>query len=240
MGDSHEHIVMLPLMAQGHLIPFLALARQIHQRTNFTITIATTPINADQLRSAILQHGLPPNSENTKSLNFDQIITLFHASTALETPFCQLIEEITVEEGRPPICIISDIYQGWATRVADSTGTVNIGFCTSGAYGIAAYVSIWQNLPHRCTEADEFSVSGFPDSFRVHRSQLSGILSEADGNDRWSRFFQPQISLSLRSFGWLCNTAKEMEGLGLEILRKYIKLPVWTIGPFLPPSMLSM
>ncbi|KAL7180814.1 hypothetical protein ACSBR1_039802 [Camellia fascicularis] len=52
MADSQqqEHIVMLPFMAHGHLIPFLALATQIHQTTGFTITIATTPLNIHYLR----------------------------------------------------------------------------------------------------------------------------------------------------------------------------------------------
>ncbi|WJX59164.1 hypothetical protein P8452_44522 [Trifolium repens] len=48
------HIVMIPFMAHGHLIPFLALARKIQEITNsFTITIATTPLNIQHLKSAI-------------------------------------------------------------------------------------------------------------------------------------------------------------------------------------------
>ena len=46
------HIVMVPFMAQGHIIPFLALARQIQQRTkSFTITIASQHSP---------QHSIPP------------------------------------------------------------------------------------------------------------------------------------------------------------------------------------
>ncbi|KAL7001465.1 hypothetical protein U1Q18_002617 [Sarracenia purpurea var. burkii] len=263
MGNSQEHIVMLPFLAHGHLIPFLALARQIHQTTSFIVTVATTPLNIHYLRSVVAgdptlfsvdqshhlrlaplpfqssDHGLPPNTENTEALPLNQIINLFHATAALEGPSHQLLAEITAEEGRPPICIISDIFHGWATRVAATAGTVNVSFSTGGGYGTAAYVSIWKNLPHRSTEADEFPVPGFPDSCRFHRSQLHRFMREANGKDPWSQFFQPQITLSLNSFGWLCNTAEEIEPLGLEILRKYINLPVWAIGPLLPPAMLS-
>ncbi|KAG6419851.1 hypothetical protein SASPL_116363 [Salvia splendens] len=90
---------MLPFMAQGHLIPFLALANQIA----FTITIATTPLNVRHLRAASTQpsphihfaalpfnsadHSLPPETENTDSLPHHLIIDLCHASTSLEPPF---------------------------------------------------------------------------------------------------------------------------------------------------------
>lgn len=64
-------------------------------------------------------------------------------------------------------------------------------------------------------------------------------MRAANGKDLWSRFFQPQISLSLKSSGWLTNTAEEIEPFGMEILRNYIKLPLWSIGPLLPQSALK-
>ncbi|XP_052206134.1 UDP-glycosyltransferase 92A1-like [Diospyros lotus] len=262
-GCSEGHIVMLPFMAQGHLIPFLALARRIHQATAFTITIANTSLNIAYLSSSIakdptlssaqshhrirlvplpfnsLVHGLPPNTENSEALPFHKIINLCRASAALEAPSMELVADITAKEGRPPICIISDVFHGWANRVAERFQTVNVTFTTGGAYGTATYVSVWQNLPHRSAEADEFQIPGFPDSTRLRRSQLHQFVREADGNDLWSQFFQPQIGLSLRSFGWLVSTAEEIEPLGMEVLRKYTKLPVWPVGPLLPPAMLN-
>lgn len=53
------------------------------------------------------------------------------------------------------------------------------------------------------------------------------------------RFLQYQISLSLTSDGWLCNSAEEIEPLGLQLLRNYIKLRVLPVGPLLPFSMLG-
>jgi hypothetical protein len=50
---------------------------------------------------------------------------------------------------------------------------------------------------------------------------------------------QSQISLSLSSHGWLCNTVEEIEPLGMEVLRKYLKLSVRAIGPLLPPAALK-
>ncbi|KAB1204679.1 Crocetin glucosyltransferase 3 [Morella rubra] len=267
-ADHRQHILMLPFLAQGHLIPFLALARQIHRRsTGFTITIASTHLNVQYLRSALSSdpdpdpnpdsnslscskihlaelpfcssdHGLPPNAENTESLSGNALPIFCHASRTLEAPFRRLVRDIMYQEGQPPLCIISDVFFGWAVNVARSLGSVSVTFTTCGAYGTAAYMSFWLNLPHRHTDCEEFTLPGLPDSHRFHPSQLHQLAKAADGTDTWSIFMQSQISLSLLSHGWLCNTVEDIELLGLEVLRKLLKLPVWAIGPLLPPAAL--
>ncbi|BAT80938.1 hypothetical protein LR48_Vigan07g042800 [Vigna angularis] len=253
---KNGHIVMVPLMAQGHIIPLLALARKILQSTTiFTITIATTPLNIQHLRSALssspyqirlselpynsTQHGLPPNTETTENLTPTQIIKLFRSTHALEAPLRSLISQIAEEEGHLPLCTISDSLLGWVNNVAKSLGIRNICLSSSGAYGTLAYFSIWANLPHRKTHSDEFWVPGFPPNHRFHRTQLHGFLREADGNDDWSQCFLPQIALSMKSDGWVCNTVEELEPLGLQLLRDYLQLPVWAVGPILPSSALE-
>ncbi|KAK1412871.1 hypothetical protein QVD17_34451 [Tagetes erecta] len=258
-----KHIIMLPFMGQGHIIPFLELAyNMLHHNHNLNITIVNTPLNINYLRSAIANrpspssqihlkplpfnstdHGLPPNSENTDGLPLTQIIKLFHSSASLEPAFRLFIDEVVSSVGNSMVCIISDVFMGWANNVAKSFGVFNYTFTTGGAYGTAAYCSIWMNLPHRDLANgetyDEFAVPSFPESCRFSITQLHQFLRAADGNDEWSRFFKPQISLSLESSGWLCNTVEEIEPFGLEVLRNYVKLPVWCIGPLLPSIMLK-
>ncbi|VVA24075.1 PREDICTED: UDP-glycosyltransferase [Prunus dulcis] len=268
MGFDREHIVMLPMIAKGHLIPFLALAKQIQQKTGFTITIATTPLNIQYLEATISStssssntqshsnnfdinlaelpfcssdFGLPQDTESTENLSLKQIGDLCAATVNLEVPARRLILDIIEKEGRPPLCIISDMFFGWATNLAKSSGTVNVTFTTSGAYGSAAFMSIWLNLPHRSTALCDgyFLLPGFPDQSRFHISQLHHYIRAANGTDSWSKFYQSQFSLSTKSFGWLCNTAEEIEPLGLEILRHYFRLPVWSIGPLIPKDSLK-
>ncbi|XP_048127969.1 crocetin glucosyltransferase 3-like [Rhodamnia argentea] len=256
-SQSHGHIVMLPFMAHGHLIPFLALARRICRQAPFSVTLATTPLNLRYLRSTISpddddsgirlyeipfcssDHGLPPDTENTENLPFNKIVKLFHSSVSLAGPVECLISDITTEEGRPPLCVISDVFLGWSVDIAKRLGTKNIAFTTGGAYGTLAYISIWVHLPHRSTDSEEFSVPGFPEQCRFHRSQLHRYIREADVTDEWSKFFQVQIKLSSASDGWLCNSVEEIEPLGFDLLRKYLKLPVWAIGPLVPSPLLQ-
>ncbi|XP_030460792.2 crocetin glucosyltransferase 3-like [Syzygium oleosum] len=256
-SQSHGHIVMLPFMAHGHLIPFLALARRIRRQTPFVITLATTPLNPKYLCSTMSpsdadsgirlyelpfcssDHGLPPNTENTENLSPNQIVALFHSGASLAAPVECLISDITTEEGRPPVCVISDVFFGWSVDAARRHGTKSIAFTTTGAYGTLAYISLWLHLPHRWTDAKEFSVPGFPEWCRFHCSQLHRYIREADTTDEWSKFFQVQLKLSLASDGWFCNSVEEIEPLGFDLLKKFLKVPVWAIGPLVPSHMLQ-
>ncbi|GMY16372.1 UDP-glycosyltransferase 92A1-like [Fagus crenata] len=102
MADTKEHIVMFPFMAQGHIIPYLALALQIEQRKNYSITFVNTPLNIKNLKSSLppnssihlleipfssSNHGLPPDTENTNILPYHLIINLIEASTSLKPSF---------------------------------------------------------------------------------------------------------------------------------------------------------
>ncbi|MED6133444.1 hypothetical protein PIB30_028368 [Stylosanthes scabra] len=199
-GHHHHHdyfhIVMLPFMAQGHLIPFLELATKIHQTTysSFKITIASTPLNIqhlikhqnhnnDNIHFAELpfnpaQCGLPPNGENTANLHsIDEILKLIQASSSFEEPLSSLISKIKEEEGHPPLCIISDMFFGWANNVAKSP--------------IFPIESPPVPTSIRCRDYQRITSSG-------------GL------------------------------TFEEVETLGLDLLRKYIHLPIWSVGPLRP------
>ncbi|KAI3917299.1 hypothetical protein MKW92_040880 [Papaver armeniacum] len=236
--QQDDHIIMFPFMAQGHIIPFLALAKLISQRKpNTKITLVSTPLNIKYLHSTLTSetstayknislaelpfsctdHGLPPNSDNTDSLPSHLIVSLFHASETLKPSFNNLITEIIRTEKRVPGCIISDIFLGWVNETAKRVGTLHFSFTTC-----------------------EFHLPKFPDTCRLHISQLTLNLRETDKETPFTIFLQQQISLSLRSDGMLCNSVEEIEILGLETLRSYMDpKPVWTIGPLLPPFLLG-
>ncbi|XP_031120763.1 UDP-glycosyltransferase 92A1-like [Ipomoea triloba] len=257
MGGSEcaEHIVMLPFMAHGHMIPFLGLAKKIKQTTGFKLTIVTTPLNVQYLTSYIddpeirlvalpfngADHGLPPGAENTEGLPLHQMINIVRSTVALKEPFRNFISDISAKDGKPPLCIISDVFIGWVREVARSCGTVNVGFSTAGAYGTTCFMSIWRDLPHLAAGDDdgEFTMPAFPDSCRFNVSRLHAFMRAANGEDSWSKVFGSIVAGSLESTGWLCNTVKEIEPLGSDALGKFTKLPVWCIGPFLPPAMIN-
>ncbi|KAK9983926.1 hypothetical protein SO802_033451 [Lithocarpus litseifolius] len=162
--EREENIVLFPFMAQGHIIPFLALALHIEQSKNYTVTLVNTPSNIKKLRSFLppnssinlleipfssSDYGLPPNTENTDTLPYYQVIQLVEAGVSLKPSFKKLIENLTEQQGNPPLCIIADIFFGWTASVAKELNVFHAIFNGAGGFGLACYHSLWMNLPHR-------------------------------------------------------------------------------------------
>ncbi|KAJ6826856.1 uncharacterized protein M6B38_369460 [Iris pallida] len=251
-----QHIVMFPFMAQGHIIPFLALAKLIAQRhPALTVTLLNTPLNIQSLQSSNVLHpsnvhlkslpyrgtdfGLPPGAENTDSLPLPSIIRIFDSSESLQPHLVRFLSELTRENnGQPPLLIIADVFLGWTVDVARSLGVPHASFTTCGAFGTAAYMSLWLHLPHVAAPpgSREFNVPGFPEAFKLQTDQMSSYMRAADGSDPWSRFFRRQITRSLRSDAIVCNTVEEVETEGLRLLRRNAGggLRVFPVGPLLP------
>lgn len=249
MAEPKENIVMFPFMAQGHIIPFLALALHIEQTKGYTITFVNTPLNIKKLKSSIppnssikllevpfnsSDHDLPPNSENTDILPYPLIIRLLHASTSLKPAFKTLIEDIVEEQGgKPPLCIIADIFFGWTASVAKELGVFHAIFSGAGGFGLACYYSVWLSLPHREVDSDEFELQDFKEASRFHVSQLPLSILTADGSDSWSVFQRMNLPAWVDSNGILFNTVEEFDQLGLMYFRKRLGRPAWAIGPVL-------
>ncbi|KAL7174066.1 hypothetical protein ACSBR2_033340 [Camellia fascicularis] len=141
MTERKKNIVMFPFMAQGHITPFLALALELEKKNGYTITFVNTHLNIKELRPSIppnssirlleipfnnSEHGLPPDSENTDSLPL--LLLLIVISPVLEPAFRDLISSLVLEHGRPPLCIISDMFFGWSAKVAHEFGAFHVIF----------------------------------------------------------------------------------------------------------------
>ncbi|RVW48684.1 UDP-glycosyltransferase 92A1 [Vitis vinifera] len=246
--EKKENIVMFPYMAQGHIIPFLALALEIEKKRGCTITFVTTPLNLKKLQSSIpsnssivlleipfcsSDHGLPPNTDNTDVLPQSLMSCLDEASLSLKSPFRNLISNL-VQHGPPPLCIIADIFLGWTAEIAHEFGLFHAIFCVGGGFGMACYYSLWLNVPHPKPNSNgEFSLLDFPEASTIHVTQMSENLRAADGTDPYSVFNKEALSEWMNSDGVLFNTIEELDTLGLAYFRRKIGRPVWPVGPVL-------
>ncbi|KAI3887402.1 hypothetical protein MKW92_050788 [Papaver armeniacum] len=247
-SSSKENVILFPFMAQGHIIPYLALALKIQSKFGHTVTILNTPLNIQKLQKSLppntsginlvslpfssSDHNLPPNSENTDVLPYPMFITLFESAYSLKPHFHKFISDL-VSANTPPVCVISDMFLGWTVKIAKEFEIFHSVFVISGAYGVAVYYSIWINQPQLQNKSEEeFLVPGFPQDLRIHRSQLANVALQATGSDSWSLFFKRTLSQTLRSDGFLINTVEEFDQVGLTYFRsKLSQDSVWAVGP---------
>ncbi|KAI3980448.1 hypothetical protein MKX01_038620 [Papaver californicum] len=247
-SSSKQNVILFPFMAQGHLIPYLALALKIQSKFGYTVTILNTPLNIQKLQKSLppnnsninlvslpycsSDHNLPPNSENTDVLPYTIIINLFDSSRSLKPHFHKFISDLE-NLSTPPLCIISDMFFGWTVEIAKEFGIFHSVFVTGGAYGMAIYYSIWLNQPQLQNESeDEFLLPDFPQDLRIHRSQLANNVLQATGNDSWSLFYKRELSQTLSSDGFLFNTVEEFDQVGLAYFRSKLgQDSVWAVGP---------
>ncbi|KAI3980471.1 hypothetical protein MKX01_038643 [Papaver californicum] len=185
-SSSKQNVILFPFMAQGHLIPYLALALKIQSKFGYTLQKSLPPnnsnINLVSLPYCSSHHNLPPNSENTDVLPYTIIINLFDSSHL-------------VNLSTPPLCIISDMFFGWTVEIAKEFGIFHSVFVTGGAYGMAIYYSIRLNQPQLQNESeDEFLLPDFPQDLRIHRSQLANNVLQATGQS-WVKIQFGQLDL---------------------------------------------
>ncbi|CAN6556026.1 unnamed protein product [Malus baccata var. baccata] len=255
MAEIKEHIVMFPFMAQGHIIPFLALAQQLEQKKGCTITLINTPLNIKKLSSSLppnttirlleipfksSDHGLPSDAENTNSLSYHLILKLFQASLSLKPSFRNLMHGLVHERNglRRPVCMITDIFFGWTIEIAHEFGMSHAVFSTVGGFGMACYYSLCLHLPHLKAKSGEyeFTLPDFPEAKKFHISQLSESLKLSNGTDPFSVFVHKAFNECMKTDGMVINTVEELDKTGLMYLRKIFKLPVWAVGPLLLSS----
>ena len=144
MDQRKENIVMFPFMAQGHIIPFLALAIELEQKRGCTVTFASTPLNIKRIRPSLppnssiqlleipfrsSDHGLPPDCENTHDLPYHLILKLVEASRSLKPSFHKLVYDLVRKQhGQLPLCIISDSFFGWCADIVHELGVFHAIF----------------------------------------------------------------------------------------------------------------
>ncbi|XP_019157737.1 PREDICTED: beta-D-glucosyl crocetin beta-1,6-glucosyltransferase-like [Ipomoea nil] len=105
------NIVIFPFMAQGHIIPFLALALKLEQERGFAISFVNTTQNINKLRSSLPprsairlleipfdaaaeHYGLPPGSENMESLPVHLPFRFIQSSPSLKPAFKRLLTSL--------------------------------------------------------------------------------------------------------------------------------------------------
>ncbi|XP_078173713.1 UDP-glycosyltransferase 92A1-like [Carex rostrata] len=251
--EEQQHFILFPFLAQGHIFPFLNLAKQLEQHTrkhdnNTVITLVSTPLNVAKLRSSIPEssciklanisfsatsHGIQPGIESTESISLNQFDGFFAATeTSLHPPFEDLISSL-INQGQRKICIIADYFLGWTVEVAEKYNISHAVFATGGPYGMAVMFSLSVNPPPpsfflRALPNEMTALVDYPE-VQVPYSDVVNIIALPD--HPINAFVRRQILCSFQSRAILLNSSEELDKQGIMLLRSYPSLPLYTIGP---------
>jgi len=150
--QQKPHAVFVPFPVQGHVNPFMQLAK-LFRCKGFHVTFVNTEFNHKRLIKSLGQdfvQGLPdfqfetiPDGlpESDKDATQD-IPTLCDASRkSFYAPLKELVIKLNTSSHHVPVtCIIADGFSGFAGRVAKDLGVQELVFWTASACGFLGYL----------------------------------------------------------------------------------------------------
>jgi len=150
--DQKPHVVLVPFPAQGHVNPFMQLAKLL-RCNGFYITFVNTEFNHKRLIKSLgpdfvnglpdfqfetILDGLPPCDKDATQ----DVPTLCDATRKnCYAPFKELVNKLNTSSPHIPVtCIIADGLSGFAGRVAKDLGIQELQFWTASACGFVGYL----------------------------------------------------------------------------------------------------
>ncbi|XP_027352544.1 UDP-glycosyltransferase 73C3-like [Abrus precatorius] len=240
------HFVFIPLMAPGHLLPMVDMAK-LFARRKVKVTIVTTPLNSIQFQASIdreIQSGSPiqilhvqfPSSEAGIPEGYESIDTLpsmdllsnFNiALLMLQQPLEELFQKLSPF----PSCIIADKHFICVADIAHKFNVPRIIFDGTNCFFLLCnHILHNYKVYEAVSDEEKFVVPGMPHRIELRRSQLPGIFNP--GTDLELNAFREKVrEVAEKSYGIVVNTFEELES---EYVKEYQRVTghrVWCVGP---------
>ncbi|PIA65534.1 hypothetical protein AQUCO_00100790v1 [Aquilegia coerulea] len=243
--SSQLHVFFFPLMAHGHTIPMIDIAKLFAARGT-KCTIITTPLNVVHFEDNIdrdkksgldigieiipfpcVEAGLPEGCESLNCIpSPDMILPFVNALERFREPFERLIEM------HCPDCVVADMFLPWTTDAAKKYGIPRLVFHGTSTFSLCVVENMLRYTPqvNVTSDSEVFVLSNFPGQIEFKKSQLR----KRDGNTQ-SAFIELRRKMSeteLTSFGIVINSFYELEPVYAEYYRKDLgRSKTWYIGP---------
>ncbi|KAG2329132.1 hypothetical protein Bca52824_000312 [Brassica carinata] len=246
--SSHDlvHFVVIPFMAQGHMIPLVDISKLLSQRQGVTVTIITTTQNVARIKTSLSssstsssinivevkfpfqQAGVPEGCESVDMLDSTaDLAKFFNAANKLEEQVEKAMEKMVHP---PPSCIIGDMSLPFTSSLAKKLKIPKLVFHGFSCFSLACIHVVRESGILKDVESNDeyFDLPGFPDRLEFTKPQISvlqpveGVLKE--GTDKI-------IEGDIDSYGVIVNSFEELE---VDYVREYKKArggKVWCVGP---------
>ncbi|KAL2254624.1 scopoletin glucosyltransferase-like [Sesamum indicum] len=245
-AKSHQlHVFFLPMMAPGHTIPMIDIARQF-ARNGAKATIISTPLNASHFSQTIerdrengleisitliefpcQEAGLPEGCENLSSTTtLEMSLTFYRAMDLLQQPVEKLLRE------NHPDAIVAGLFFWWADDVARNLGVPRLQFNGTGFFPMCIYNALRAHKPYENvdSEYEEFVVPGLPDEVKLTRRKLPEETKDEDKSPFAETVRKILLSQS-KSLGIIMNSFYELEPAYARHYREVIGRKAWHVGP---------
>ncbi|XP_050380457.1 UDP-glycosyltransferase 73D1-like [Argentina anserina] len=244
--QEQPHFVLVPLMAQGHMIPMIDMARLLAER-GVMVSLITTAYNASRFESSISRAkyqsglpisvvkmpfpckevGLPVGSESLDTLPSRTLLRkFFKALSMLQEPLEKYLEDQKIQ----PWCIISDKALSWTSKIAQKFNIPRIVFHGMCCFSLLSSHNIKLYNSHTSVASDfePFAVPGLPQRIEITRAQLPGaFVTQPDLDD----FRDKNQVAEAKSYGVVVNSFEALEHGCAQELEKAFDKKVWCIGP---------
>ncbi|GLJ07772.1 hypothetical protein SUGI_0073870 [Cryptomeria japonica] len=251
-GLQKPHVVMVPIPALGHLIPFLDLAKLLASN-GLAISYVTTPANVALLRDYLDIQALndiqldlvalpTPAVEGLQGRERYDLFPLESRSLIVEMveklqqPFNNWMEEqFHQQKVTPPVCIVRDLIIAWAEDTAQKFNVSSVLFSTCGAFAVSLLHSISCSILQNALEKDgedSLEVSfNLPRPVKLSKHEVSPVFLNPDLSNPHQRFICQRFQEMGKGSGILINTFHEIETFYVQHLKNLTAKPVWAIGP---------
>ncbi|XP_010546524.1 PREDICTED: UDP-glycosyltransferase 73D1 [Tarenaya hassleriana] len=240
------HFVLIPLMAQGHLIPMVDISKLL-ARKGTVVTLISTPQNVSRFEKTIdrarsesgleirivkfpfpyKEVGLPRDCETLDTLPSRDLLKKFYdAVDKLQEPLERFLEQQVI----PPSCIISDKCLSWTSKTAEKFKIPRIVFHGMCCFSLLSSHNINLHGSHLSVSSDSepFAIPKMPQRIEVTRAQLPGAFVKLKDLDAIRDKMREAES---EAFGVIVNSFQELEQGCAEAYAEAVKKKVWCIGP---------
>ncbi|XP_072994897.1 UDP-glycosyltransferase 73C6-like [Typha latifolia] len=232
-SNPQTHVVIVPLMAQGHLIPAMDIATLLASR-GVLVTVVTTPVNSARFLSAHLPFrlaelpfpassvGLPDGCENLDLLhNEDHFVLFFQATALLRNPLASLLRQC-----QPlPTCLISDMCHPWTKDVASDLKIPRLIFHGTSCFALLCYHAA---RTHGLLKNPEpFVIPEIPHHIVATNNEVAFWFVD----QRWEELNTKTLESEEATDGFVLNSFDFLEGASIAKYIESVNKKVFCIGP---------
>ncbi|XP_028801334.1 7-deoxyloganetin glucosyltransferase [Neltuma alba] len=250
------HVVCLPFPAQGHVNPFMQLAKLLHSN-GLHVTFVNSEFNHKRLAKSLgpdFVKGLPdfrfmtiPDGLPPSEMDATQDIPALCDSTRKNcySPFKELIGKLQNSslwspEVPPVSCIIVDANMTFAAKVAGEFGIPEIRFWTASACGMLGYLQFDELVRRGIVpfKDESFKIDGTLDTTldwvpgikNIQLKDLPSFIRTTSLDDIMFDFLGSITKDCMKSSSIIINTFQELESEVLEVI-KANNPDIYDIGP---------